>query len=142
MKVINKRVFYDYEIGERFEAGVNLTGSEVKAVRLGQADLTRSHVRIIGSELYLVNARISPYEYARPEDYQENRTRKLLMHKREIISLKSKIEGANLTIVPISLYTTHNLIKAEIALARGKRKYQKKEAIKRRELKRQVSEEL
>jgi len=134
MKITNKRAFYDYEILERFEGGINLNGSEVKAVRLGQADLTGSHVRILGSEMYLLNAKIFPYQYARPNEYDEKRTRKLLLHKKEIIALKSKIEGANLTIIPISLYTTRNLIKAELALARGKKQYDKREAIKKRDL--------
>src|SRR5258708_31533138 len=103
MKISNKRAFFDYEIKEHMEAGINLTGAEVKAVRLGHADLSGSFVRIKGSEAYLVNAKIYPYKYARPEDYDETRSRKLLLHKKEIISLKSKIDGLNLTIVPMSV---------------------------------------
>lgn len=142
MKISNRRAFYDYQILEKFEAGINLNGAEVKAIRLGHADLTGSFVRIIGSEAYLVNAKIFPYQCARPEGYDERRTRKLLLHKEEIIALKSKIDGSNLTIVPISLYTTHHLIKAELALAKGKKAYQKKEAIKRRDLDREIRQEL
>lgn len=142
MKITNKRAFYDYEILDRFEAGINLLGSEVKAVRFGHADLAGSFVKIIGTEAYLVNAKIYPYKYARPEGYDEKRTRKLLLHKKEIISLKGKIEGSSLTIVPISLYTTHHLIKAELAVGKGKKKHEKKEALKRKDLDRELEEEL
>lgn len=142
MKISNRRAFYDYEIQDRFEAGINLTGPEVKAVRLGHADLTGSFVRISGSEAYLINAKIFPYQYMRPEGYDERRSRKLLLHKREIIALKSKIEGANLTIVPLSLYTTHHLIKLELALGKGKKTYQKREALKRRDIQREIETEL
>ena len=142
MKITNRRAFYDYRILGRFEAGINLNGAEVKAIRLGHADLTGSFVRIIGSEAYLINAKIFPYQYARPEGYDERRTRKLLLHKKEIIALKSKTEASNLTIVPISLYTTKHLIKAELALARGKKQYDKKQAIKQKDIKRELEEEL
>lgn len=137
MKITNKRAFFDYEIAERFEAGINLLGAEVKAIKLGHADLTGSHVRITGSELYLINAKIFPYKYARPETYEESRTRKLLMHKQEIVALRSKMEGSRLTIVPVSLYTTrHNLIKIELALAKGKKEFDKRKSIKKKDIER------
>lgn len=142
MKIVNRRAFYDYEILDRFEAGINLLGSEVKAVRLGHADLTGAHVRIIGSEAYLVNAKIFPYQYARPENYDERRTRKLLLHKQEIIALKSKTEGANLSIIPLSLYTHNHFIKVELALGKGKKKYEKKEALKKKDIERELASEL
>lgn len=141
MKITNRRAFYDYEIIEALEAGIHLLGAEVKAVKLGNADLSGSHIRIIGSEAYLVNAKIFPYQYGRPEGYEENRTRKLLLHKKEIIALKSKTQAAGLTIVPLSLYTTHHLIKAEIAIAKGKKEYQKKEAKKKKDLDREMEQE-
>jgi len=142
MKITNKRAFFDYQLFDRIEAGINLNGAEVKAVRLGHADLKGSFIKVIGSEAYLVNAKIFPYQYARPEGYDETRTRKLLLHKKEIIALKSKTEGANLTIVPVSIYTKHNLIKAELALGKGKKKYDKKEAIKKRDIQREAEQEL
>lgn len=142
MKIINRRALFDYQISEKFEAGINLIGAEVKAVRLGHADLTGSFVKIIGSEAYLVNAKIFPYQYARPEGYDERRTRKLLLHKSEIIALKSKTEGANLAIVPLSLYTTKSFIKVELALGKGKKKFEKKEALKRKDILRETEEEL
>ena len=142
MKITNRRAFYDYRILDRLEAGINLNGAEVKAIRLGHADLTGSFVRIIGSEAYLMNAKIFPYQYARPEGYDERRTRKLLLHKKEIIALKSKTEGSGLTIVPVSLYTTKHLVKAELALAKGKKQFDKKEAIKKKDIQRELEEEL
>ncbi len=140
MKITNKRAFFDYQILDRLEAGINLQGAEVKAVRLGQVDLTGSFVTIRGSEAYLVNAKILPYKFARPEHYDERRKRKLLLHKREILALKSKTEASNLTIVPISLYTTRKLIKAELAIGKSKRQFDKRRAIKKRDLARDMEE--
>ena len=142
MKITNRKAFYDYEILDRFEAGINLYGQEVKAVRLGQADITGSFVRIIGNEAYLVNAKIFPYQNARTEDYDERRTRKLLLHKSEIIALKSKTDGSNLSLVPVSLYFKHGFVKLEVALGKGKKKYEKREAIKKRDIKRHIEQEL
>ncbi len=140
MKISNKRAFFDFEVREKFEAGINLLGAEVKAIRLGHADLSGSFVKIIGSEAYLINSKIFPYEYARPENYDPGRTRKLLMHKKEIISLRSKIDGANLTLVPLSWYTTNRLIKLELALGKSKKKFEKRQAIKKKDLDREQEE--
>jgi SsrA-binding protein len=142
MKITNKRAFFDYQILEKFEAGINLIGAEVKAVRLGHADLSGSHVRIMGNEAYLINAKIFPYQYSRPENYDEQRTRKLLLHKKEIIALKSKTDGQNLTLVPLSMYTTKSFIKVEIALGKGKKQFDKKESIKKKDIQREVEQEL
>lgn len=138
MKIINKKAAYEYELTDRFEAGVALTGAEVKSVREGHASLEGAFVRIMGSEAYLINAQIFPYIYARPEGYDPKRTRKLLLHKRELISLKSRIDGANLTLVPVSWYTKGPLVKLEIALARGKKQYEKREKKRREEQKREL----
>ena len=142
MKITNRKAPFDYQLLDRFEAGINLLGAEVKAVREGHVDLTGSFVRIIGSEAHLVNANIFPYKYARPETYDERRTRKLLLHKKEIISLKSKMDGSSLTVVPVSLYTTHGLIKVELALAKSKKQFEKRESIKKKDINRQIEEEL
>jgi SsrA-binding protein len=140
MKIVNRRASYDYLLRETLEAGINLLGAEVKAVKGGHADLTGSFVKVIGSEAYLVNANILPYEYARPEGYDATRTRKLLLHKKELLALKAKTDGANLTIVPVSMYTTHNLIKVELALGKPKKKFEKKETLKREQLNRDIEE--
>lgn len=137
MKITNKKAFFDYELLDRLEAGINLVGAEVKAVKLGQVDLTGSHVRIVGSEAYLMNTLILPYQYARPEGYDERRTRKLLLHKKELLGLKHKLDSASLTIVPVSIYTIGNLIKVEIALAKGKKAYDKRHTIRKRDIQRE-----
>ncbi len=142
MKITNRKAFFNYQLLERFEAGINLYGHEVKSVRLGKADLTGSFIRIIGSEAYLVNAKIFPYQPGQIEGYDESRTRKLLMHKKEIIALKSKTDGANLALVPVSLYLKHGFVKVEIALGKGKKKYEKREAIKKRDIRRHIEHEL
>jgi SsrA-binding protein len=138
MKIENRRARFDYVLLETVEAGINLYGFEVKAVREGHADLSGSFVKISGSEAYLVNAKIFPYEYARTEGYDPRRTRKLLLHKKEIIALKSKIEAGNLTIVPVSMYTTHSFIKVAIALAKSKRTFDKRAYLKKREQNRDI----
>jgi SsrA-binding protein len=142
MKITNKKAFFDYQITETFEAGINLYGSEVKAVRLGRADLTGSFVRIIGNEAFLVNASILPYQSGQIESYDAQRSRKLLLHKKELISLKSKADGANLSLVPVSLYFKHGFIKLEIGLGKGKKQYDKRETIKKRDIKRSLEQEL
>lgn len=141
MKIINHKVTFDYTIIDRFEAGVNLTGQEVKSIKGGHAKLDGAFVRIIGSEAYLVNAQVFPYVYARLQGYDSRRTRKLLLHKKEIISLKSKVEGANLTLVPLSWYTKGPLVKLEVGLARGKKQYEKREAKKRKDQRRELEKE-
>ena len=138
MKILNKRAHYDFEIIESFEAGINLQGQEVKAVREGHADLTGSFAKITGSEAYLINSKIFPYKFARTENYDQNRTRKLLLHKSQIISIKSRTDGGNLTIVPVSMYTTRNLIKIELALGKPRKQFDKKERIKKRDLDREI----
>jgi SsrA-binding protein len=142
MKITNKKAYFDYQILETFEAGINLYGSEVKAVRLGRANLTGSFVRIIGSEAYLVNANILPYQSGQVENYDAQRTRKLLLHRKEIIALKSKTDGANLALIPISLYFKHGFLKLEIGLGKGKKKYEKRETIKKRDIRRSLEQEL
>lgn len=140
MKITNSKAFHDYTILERFEAGIQLTGAEVKSVKGGHAQLTGSFVRIVGSEAYLVNAQIFPYLYARPPagGYDPRRTRKLLLHKKELFSLKNKLEGANLTLVPLSWYTRGPLVKLEVGLARGKKQYEKREAKRKEDQKREL----
>jgi SsrA-binding protein len=142
MRIFNKRATYDYQISDRLEAGITLYGYEVKAIRNGHADLTGSFVKIQGTEAYLVNAKIFPYEFASLKDYDQGRTRKLLLHKAEIIALKSKTDGANMAIVPLSMYLKHGFIKIELGIGKGKKQYEKKEAIKRKDLEREVEEEL
>lgn len=145
MRIVNRRAYHNFQILDRFEAGIKLTGPEVKSIKGGRIKLERAFVKIVGSEAYLVNAHIPPYPFARQEGYDPNRTRKLLLHKREIIALKTKIEQKNLTIVALSCYTTsrkRGLVKLELGLAKGKKRWEKRELIKRRDIEREVEREL
>ncbi len=142
MKITNRKFRRDYEELEKYEAGISLSGAEVKSVRAGRIRLEDSFVKILGSEVYLINAEISIYEFARPEGYDLRRTRKLLLHKKEIIRLKTKIAAHNgLTIVPVSCYNKHSLVKLEIALAKGRKGLEKKKLEKNRDIKRQQQRE-
>lgn len=142
MKITNSRAFHDFQILETYEAGINLIGSEVKSIRGGRMSLDGSYVKIIGHEVYLLNAQIFPYPYARPEGYDPKRTRKLLLHKTEIIALKTKLAAARLTILPLECYNKHGFIKLKIGLAKGKREYEKREKLKKRDMEREVQREL
>jgi SsrA-binding protein len=139
MKIINRKFHRDYQELEKYEAGISLTGSEVKAVREGRLKLDDAFVKIIGAEAYLVNAQISVYQYARSAGYDDRRTRKLLLHSKEIVRLKTKMQAAaGLTVAPICCYNKHGLLKLEIALVKsrkalGKKKLEKARAIKRQE---------
>lgn len=138
MKKINKKARYDYEILETIEAGIELTGSEVKAVKAGNVDLKGAHAKIIDGQVYLINANISGTNQA----HEPTRTRRLLLHKDQIVSLESKIKGKKLTLVPVSVYTTRGLVKVEIGLAKPKRKFEKRKKIKDRDIKRDIEREL
>lgn len=138
MKIINRKAFFDYEITDKMEAGIHLTGPETKSVFAGHVRLEDSFVKIIGSEAFLINSHVFPYEFAKNVEFDEKRTRKLLLHQKEIISLNSKIQQSNLTLVPLTIYTKGKLIKLEIGLGRGKKKWDKRETIKKRELERKM----
>ena len=143
MKIINKKARYNYEFLEKLEAGIVLTGAEVKSVKKGRIRLDEAFVRIDPSgEAWLTNAHIHPYEFADNRNYQPTRSRKLLLHKKEILSLTKKMEGRNLAMVPVSCYTKKGVIKLELALAKGKKKWEKKEKIKRRDIEREMRRDL
>lgn len=142
MNITNRRVFHDYEILDTYETGIQLTGAEVKSVKGGRMSLEGSFVKIVGSEIYLVNAQIFPYPYARPEGYDSKRTRKLLLHKKEIIQLKTKLASSALTLIPLECYNTHGFLKMKIGLAKGKKEYQKREKLRRKDIERDVQREL
>lgn len=134
----NTKATFDYTILDRLEAGVQLLGAEVKSLRGNHAKLDGAFVKIIGSELFLVNAHIFPYPFARPENYDPKRTRKLLVHKKELLKLQHKVDSDGLTLVPLSWYTKGHNIKLELALAKGKKQYEKRDVIKRRDEKRDL----
>lgn len=137
MKIVNRKAHFDYSLGEKFEAGIKLTGAEVKAVRQGSVSLADSYVKIIGQEAFLINAFIAPYEFADHQGYDPKRSRKLLLHKKETLALLTKMKQTNLTLVPVSMYTIRQLVKLEVALARGKKKWDKRRALKEKTIKRE-----
>lgn len=135
----NKKIFHDYEILEKIEAGISLFGSEVKSVRDGAISLKGSYITIHNNEAYLTGATISPYKYAPKESHKNDRSRKLLLSKAELRRLIGKKEEQGLTIVPLSVYTgSTGKIKVEIAIARGKRQFDKRETIKKRDVERHL----
>jgi len=142
MKIINRRAYHDYHILEEFEAGIELTGPEVKSVKKGRMNLEGAFVKIKDSQAFLFNAHVPPYEFADQRDYEPARTRKLLIHKKEAISLQTKMSRKRLTLVPLSCYTKIGWIKIKIGLVKGKKEYEKKEAKKRKDLKREMEREL
>jgi SsrA-binding protein len=142
MKIYNKQLRRDFNVIERLEAGIVLLGSEVKAIRGNHLNLDGSHVRIISGEAYLINAQIFPYKFSRTDEYQESRTRKLLLHKKEIVALKSRLDQGNFTLVPAALYTKKNQFKLEIALVRGKAQHEKRHDLRKKAMDRDIEREL
>ncbi len=141
--VFNKKATFDYELLERFEAGLSLHGYEVKAIRAGKASLQGAYVIIRGDEAFLVSATVAYYqEKNTPEDYEQDRPRKLLLSKKELSKLKVFESQPGLTIVPIRLYNAGRNIKLEIGVGRGKKKHDKRESIKARDSKRDIEREL
>jgi SsrA-binding protein len=139
VEIKNKKAFYDYEILERYEAGIELKGSEVKSLREGKANLRDSFVRIENGEAFLFNAYIAPYSHGGLFNHEPTRKRKLLLHKSEIKRLLGKSMEKGLTIIPLRIYfNERGKVKVEIALAKGKKLYDKRETIKRREQEREA----
>jgi|SRR3989344_115893 len=138
MRILNRKAKFNYFLYERLEAGISLLGGEARAVRSGKVDLSQSYVKLIDNQAFLVNANI-PIEGKK--DYESTRSRKLLLHKDQIVSLKTKIKSKRLTVVPVRMYNKGRLLKVEIALAKSKRKFEKKEAIKRKDIEREIEEE-
>jgi SsrA-binding protein len=135
---VNRRARHDYFIEESFEAGIVLVGSEVKSLRDGRANLTDSYARINNGEVVLINAHISHYPAASMLNHEPTRTRKLLMHKREIDRLTGKVKERGLTLIPLKLYFKEGRAKVELGLARGKKTYDKRESIKERVVRREM----
>ncbi len=139
----NRKAFHDYFIEETFEAGIILTGSEVKSARLGRVNLKDSYARISGEEAFLVNTHISPYAQADSTDKQSpDRTRKLLLHKKEITRLLGKIKEKGYTLIPTKVYFKGGRVKVELGLAKGKTMHDKRDSIKKKETAREISKAL
>lgn len=134
----NKKARFNYEILEEYEAGIVLTGPEVKSVRAGQISLKEAFGTLRGTEVFLTNAHISSYKPAADQNEEPTRPRKLLLSRSEINSLIGKLQTKGLTLVPLKIYDKNGKIKVELGLGRGKKKYDKRETIKKREQKREI----
>jgi len=140
---VNKKAYMNFSLLDRFEAGMELLGSEVKSLRAAAADLTGSYARINNNECWLVGTKIAPYQLGGSQQHDPDRKRKLLLHKTEIRRIKSKLEQRGFTLVPLRIYFNNKSIaKVELALATGKRKYDKRRAITERDQKRDVSRQM
>lgn len=139
MKIINKRASFNYTIEEKIEAGIVLTGGEARAIRTGHINLSNSYAKIIGNEVFLINADV-PVTGAR--DYDSTHMRKLLLNRREIINLEAKIKQKKLTLVPTKAYTKGGRVKIELGLAKSKREFEKRESIKKKDIQRDMEREL
>ncbi len=138
----NRKAKFEYELLETFEAGIELKGSEIKSIRSGQVSLSEAYVRTNGKQAWLVGAHIAPYDHASAFNHEPERDRRLLLHKREIKALWDGVRLKGVTIVPTVLYLRNGLAKVEIALARGKRFYDKRQALKKRDMERDVERTL
>ncbi|MCX5686101.1 MAG: SsrA-binding protein SmpB [Candidatus Omnitrophica bacterium] len=134
----NRKARFDYAILDSLEAGIQLKGTEVKSLRTGNTSLADSFARLEGSEILLYNMHIAPYEFGNIANVESTRPRKLLLHKKEIRWLAAEASTKKLAIIPLKVYFKHGIAKVELALAKGKKKYDKRETIKKRELAREL----
>ena len=141
IEINNRKARYDYEILETIEAGIALKGTEVKSIRSGNANLKDSYAIIRKNEVYLLGMHISPYKEGNLFNHEELRTRKLLLHKKEILKLNDRITMDGITLVPIKLYFHKNRAKILLGIAKGKKMYDKRETIKKRDMEREIRKE-
>lgn len=134
----NRKAYHNYEILETFEAGIVLTGTEVKSLRNHGGNLQEGYIKPLGGALYLVGASIAPYAFGSIYNHEERRDRKLLLHKREIEHLHQAVQQKGLALIPLELYLKKGKIKIKIGLARGKKKYDKRQALIEKEKKREI----
>lgn len=140
--ITNRKAFRDYEIINRYEAGLSLVGSEVKSLRLGKVQMADAYAMVEGGEVFLVNMHINPYEMANLENHDPTRKRRLLLNKREIRKLWGAANEKGFTIIPLKIYFKGPYAKVEIATARGKKKYDKRQAIAKREADREIERKM
>ena len=133
LSILNKKARFRYELSETFTGGIVLSGAEVKSIKTGRVSLDDAYAKIIRGELWLINAHISPYQPKNQPQYNPTRSRKILVTKKELAYLTGKLQEKRLTLIPLKLFTQKDLVKIELALGRSKKKYDKREAIKRRE---------
>ena len=139
MEILNRKARYDYFITDTIECGIALTGTEIKSIRNGSANLKDSYAIIRNNEVYLLNMTIAPYQQGNIFNHQEKRTRKLLLHKKEILKLNNKITLEGYTLVPLKLYFVKGKAKIELGVCKGKKNLDRRETIKERDLKRELN---
>ncbi|MGB9798761.1 MAG: SsrA-binding protein SmpB [Thermanaerothrix sp.] len=137
----NRKAKFEYFLLERYEAGIALQGSEIKSVRAGQVNLTDSYVQVDGREAWLVNAHIAPYDKASRFNHDPKRPRRLLLHRREILELWNAVRQKGVTIIPVQMYLKDGLAKVEIAIAKGKKLYDKRHDLAKRDEERELARE-
>lgn len=138
MEILNRRARYDYSIVEEYEAGIVLTGTEIKSIRMGRMNIKDSYAIVRNEEVYLLNAHISSYEKGNIFNHDENRTRKLLLNKREIKKINNKLSLEGYTLVPLKVYFVRGRAKILLGLGKGKKNYDKREDIKKRDMEREI----
>ena len=141
IKVIatNRKANFEYEILNRYEAGIVITGTEVKSIRDGKINIQESYGRIVNDEVWIINSHINEYKYGNINNHEPLRNRKLLLNKREIRKIKQQLQEKGLTLVPLKVYFKGSLVKIEIGIAKGKKLYDKRESIKKRDIERNLS---
>ncbi len=139
MEILNRKARFDYEISDTYEAGIVLTGTEIKSIRNGNANIKDCYAIIKDDEAYLLNMYIKEYEQGNIFNHNETRTRKLLLHKKEIFKMRDAIMKEGYTLIPLKVYFKGNHAKVEIGVARGKKSYDKREAMKERDIKRDLA---
>lgn len=142
MKIVNKKALHNYHILEHLEAGIVLTGAEVKSIRAGRIDLGEAYVRILNGESFLVNVNIARFAQTADTTYDATKSRKLLLHKDQINTLIGKTSGKGVTLVPVSIYEKNNRFKVEIGLGKSKKEFDKRRVVKERDHIRRVEQEL
>ncbi len=138
MEILNRKARYDYHIEDEYEAGISLIGTEIKSIRNGKMNIKDSYAIIKNEEIYLLNAHISSYEKGNIYNHNETRTRKLLMHKKEIKKLNNKLTLEGYTLIPLKVYFVKGRAKVLLGLAKGKKNYDKREDIKKRDIQREI----
>ena len=138
VEILNRKANFDYAIEDTYEAGIALKGTEVKSIRNGKANIKDSYAIVRNDEMFLLNTHISLYEEGNNFNHKETRTRKLLLHKKEILKLKNKVEMEGYTLIPLKIYFVKQRVKVLIGLAKGKKNYDKRETIKKRDVEREM----
>ena len=142
IEIKNRKALYDYTISDTYEAGIVLTGTEIKSIREGKANLKDSYAIIKNGECFILGMHISPYDKANIFNHDETRTRKLLLHKGEILKIRDKIEIKGYTLVPIKLYSSKNKAKLLLGIGKGKKVYDKRESLKEKDINREIKKNL